>query len=149
MAAVEGQLADGRPPVPESIWSRTSRRTRALAAVAEKATDPVQKTELEFVRGVLEDRRKPASLSAAELQAYAGTYGPRTIRLEDGALWYQLGKERKVRLLPVVQDRFLVEDSDDFRIRFERDASGSVVRLVDLHPDGGEEPHARGEAQPQ
>ena len=53
-----------------------------------------------------------------------------------------------MRLLPIGQDRFLVDDIDDFRIRFERDASGSVVRLIDLHPDGTEEPHARGGAQP-
>jgi len=118
--------------------------SRALAAVAEKATDPEQKASLEFVRGALEDRRKPASLSAAELQAFAGTYGPRTIRVEDGALWYQRGKGRKLRLLPVGQDRFLVGDLNDFRIRFERDAGGSVVRLVGLYLDGTEEPNARG-----
>jgi hypothetical protein len=118
---------------------------RALAAVAEKTTDPVQKSELEFVRGVLEDRRKPASLSAAELQAFAGTYGPRTISVEDGALWYQRGKGRRMRLQPVGQDRFLVGDLDDFRVRFERDASGKVVTLVGLYPDGNEEPNPRGE----
>ena len=118
---------------------------RALGAVAEKATDPAQKSELEFVRGVLEDRRKPATLSAAELQAFAGAYGPRNITLEDGALWYQRGKGRRMRLQPVGQDRFLVGDLDDFRIRFERDASGKVVRLVGLYPDGSEEPNPRGD----
>ena len=118
---------------------------RALGALAEKATDPAQKSELEFVRGVLEDRRKPATLSAAELQAFAGAYGPRSITVEDGALWYQRGKGRKMRLQPVGQDRFLVGDLDDFRIRFERDASGKVVRLVGLYPDGNEEPNPRSE----
>ncbi|HKI03100.1 MAG TPA: S41 family peptidase [Thermoanaerobaculia bacterium] len=116
---------------------------RALAAVAEKATDPAHKTTVEFIRGVLEDRRKPATLSTAEMQAYAGTYGPRTISVQDGALWYQRGKGRRLRLLPVGQDRFLVGDLEDFRLRFERDA-GSVARLVGLYPDGSEEPHARG-----
>jgi hypothetical protein len=117
---------------------------RALSTVAEKAADPEYKAELEFARGVLEDRRKPATLSAAEMQAFAGTYGPRTISMEDGALWYQRGRGRRLRLLPVGQDRFLVGDLDDFRIRFERDATGNVVRLVGLYPDGREEPHARG-----
>jgi hypothetical protein len=37
-----------------------------------------------------------------------------------------------------------VGDLNDFRIRFERDAGGSVVRLVGLYPDGTEEPNARG-----
>lgn len=136
-----GVEPDVKVPAPEAL---TVAQARALAAVAEKATDPAHKAELDFVRGVMEDRREPADLSAAELQAFAGTYGPRKITLEDGALWYQRGPGRKLRLLPVGQDRFLVGDLDDFRIRFERDASGNVTRLVGLYPDGNEEPHGRG-----
>jgi hypothetical protein len=116
---------------------------RALAAVAEKTSDPALKTELEFVRGVLEDRRKPATLPAAELQAFAGSYGPRKITLEGGELWYQRGKGRRMRLQPVGQDRFLVGDLDDFRLRFERDSTGKVVRLVGAYSDGHEEPSER------
>jgi retinol-binding protein 3 len=119
---------------------------RALAVVAEKATDPEQKTELDFARGILEDRRKPATLSEADMAAFAGTYGPRTILLENGALWYQRGRGRKLQLLPVGQDRFLVGDLDNFRIRFERDGNGKVIRLVGLYPDGREEGHDRGGA---
>lgn len=137
-----GVEPDIKVPVAEALEVA---HARALATVAEKTTDPVQKSELEFVRGVLEDRLKPASLSAAELQAFAGAYGPRNITVEDGALWYQRGKGRRMRLQPVGQDRFLVGDLDDFRIRFERDASGKVVRLVGLYPDGSEEPNPRGE----
>lgn len=137
-----GVEPDIKVPVAEALEVA---HARALAAVAEKATDPEHKAALEFVRGVLEDRRKPATLSAAERQAFAGAYGPRNITVEDGALWYQRGKGRKLRLQPVGQDRFLVGDLDDFRLRFERDASGKVVSLVGLHPDGDEEPNPRGE----
>ncbi len=136
-----GVEPDVKVPAPEAL---AVAHERALGAVAEKVSDPEQKTALEFVRGVLADRRKPVSLSAAEMQAFAGTYGPRTISTEEGALWYQRGKGRKLKLQPVGQDRFLVGDLDDFRIRFERDAGGSVVRLVGLYPDGSEEGHARG-----
>lgn len=123
----------------------TVAHTRALGALAEKVTDPQQKAAIEFARGVVEDRGKPpASLSPAELQAFAGAYGPRTISVENGALWYQRGKGRRLRLLPVGQDRFLVGDLDDFRLRFERDAGGTVVRLIGLYSDGTEEPSARG-----
>ncbi len=117
--------------------------TRALSAAAEKAGDPEHKAELDFVRGVLEDRRHPVNLPAAKLQAFAGTYGPRVITAEDGALWYRRGNGRKIRLLPVGQDRFLVGDLDDFRLRFERDRGGRVTRLVGLYPDGDEEPYLR------
>jgi hypothetical protein len=136
-----GVEPDFKVPVAEALEVA---HARALAAVAEKTTDPEQKASLDFARGVLEDRHKPATLSAAELQAFAGTYGPRTISLEDGALWYQRGKGRKQRLQPVGQDRFLVGDLDDFRLRFERDASGSVIRLIGMYNDGNEEPSVRG-----
>ena len=137
-----GVEPDVKTPAAEALAAAHS---RALAAVAEKATDPRQKAELEFARGLVEDRGKPpASLSPAELQAFAGTYGPRTVSVEDGALWYQRGKGRKMRLVPVGQDRFLVGDHDDFRLRFERDASGAVVHLIGLYSDGTEEPSARG-----
>ncbi len=117
--------------------------SRALAAAAEKAGDPEHKAYMQFVQGVLEDRQKPATLSAEEMQAYAGAYGPRTITAAGGALWYQRGRGPKLQLLPVGQDRFLLGGLDDFRLRFERDAAGAVVRLVGLYPDGSEEPHAR------
>jgi hypothetical protein len=114
--------------------------TRALDAVAEKTTDPAQKAAVEFVRDVVEDRYHPVNLSAVELQAFAGNYGPLTVSAEGGVLWANWGT--RVQLLPVRQDRFLVGDSDDFRIRFERDASGNVVRVIILFP-GGEQAHAR------
>ena len=136
-----GVEPDVKVPVADAL---TVAHARALSAVAEKATDPEQKASLEFARGLLEDRRKPVTLSAAELQAFAGTYGPRKITLEDGVLWYQRGTGRRLRLQPVGQDRFLVGDLDDFRLRFERDGSGAVIRLVGLYADGNEEPNARG-----
>ncbi|MFY9826358.1 MAG: S41 family peptidase [Thermoanaerobaculia bacterium] len=117
---------------------------RALGAVAAKLTDPEMKSGVEFARSVLRDRKKPATLSAAEMAAFAGTYGPRTVRVEDGVLWYQRGNRPKLRLVPVGQDRFLLGDLDDVRIRFERDAGGGVIRLVALYADGNEEPSARG-----
>jgi retinol-binding protein 3 len=114
--------------------------TSALDAVAAKSTDPAHRVKVEFVRDVVEDRRHSVNLSAAELQAFAGNYGPLTVTAEGGALWGQWGT--RVQFLPVGQDRFLVGDSDGFRIRFEREASGKVVRAVILYP-GGEQSHAR------
>ncbi|HEX5760344.1 MAG TPA: S41 family peptidase [Thermoanaerobaculia bacterium] len=116
---------------------------RALAALAEKATDPAIKAEAEFTRGLIEDRLKPATLSESEMQAYAGSYGPRAVTVENGGLWYQRAGGPKVRLHPAAGDRFLVGDVDFFRIRFERDAAGKVVRLVGLYNDGREEPSPR------
>ncbi|HEX3126908.1 MAG TPA: S41 family peptidase [Thermoanaerobaculia bacterium] len=117
--------------------------TRALDAVAAMTTDPARKAELELVRGVVEDRRHRVNLSAVERQAFAGSYGPLTVIAEGDALWARLGNGPRVQFRPVGQDRFLVDDRDDFRIRFERDASGKVVRVIILSP-GGEQSFNRG-----
>ncbi len=111
---------------------------RALSALAEKATDGEQKAELTFTRGILEMRRSTVTLSPAELGPFVGTYGPRVVTLADGALWYQRGGGRKLRLQPTGGDRFLVGDLDDFTIRFEREG-GKVIRLVGQYADGQEE----------
>lgn len=117
--------------------------TRALDEVAAKTAYPARKAELELVRDVVEGRRHRVNLSAAERQAFAGTYGPLTVLAEGDALRAQLGNGPRVRLSPIGHDRFLVDDRDDFLIRFEREASGKVVRVVILSP-GGEQPFTRG-----
>ena len=154
-------LPGGRPinPITGSNWEGTGvapdvaaaeleaptvAHVRAVAALAEKATDPAQKAGLDFLRGVLEDRRKPATLSAAEMQALAGTYGPRTVTVAGGALWYERRPERKLRLVPVGQGRFVASDREDLRFRFERKANGEAVRLLVLYPDGREAASFRG-----
>lgn len=116
---------------------------KALAAIAAKTTDPRIKAEAEFTRGLLEDRRAAVTLSESEMQAYVGSYGPRVVSLENGALMYQRQGGPKVRLQAAGQDRFLVGDLDFFRVRFERDAAGKVARLVGLYLDGREEPSPR------
>jgi hypothetical protein len=116
--------------------------SRALAAIAEKATDAEMKAEAEFARVIVEGRRRPSALSAAEMEAYVGAYGPGVVTLADGALWYQRPPGPQLRLLPIGGDRFLVGDLDHVWIRFER-ADGRIVRLVVQQADGIEEPSAR------
>lgn len=145
-------------PVTESNWEGTGvephvavpdgdalevAHARALAAVAEAADDPRRKAEAEFAGRILEDRRHPAELSPADLEEYTGTFGPRVIASEGGTLHYRRGDGPPRELTPVGDDRFLVGDSLSFRVRFERDESGQVTRIVGLYADGREEPHER------
>lgn len=115
----------------------------AVTALAEKATDPEERRRLEWTAQMIEDRAKAVTLAAADLAAYAGAYGPRTIEAEGGALFYRRGEGPRHPLRPVGGDAFLVGDLDNFRVRFERDGSGRVVRLVGLYADGREEPSPR------
>ncbi|HMC50921.1 MAG TPA: S41 family peptidase [Solirubrobacterales bacterium] len=110
--------------------------SRALATIAEKATDPEVKATAALLHQVLEGRRNPVTLPAGDLAAFVGAYGPVQVTLEGGALHYQLGTGPRTRLLPIGNDKFLAADSDDLLLRFERDASGKVVRVIGVSRDG-------------
>jgi retinol-binding protein 3 len=114
--------------------------TKALETVR-AAAGPEEAGEIDWVLEGLE--AEPVDLSVEELGAYAGQYGPRSVRLEGGGLVYQRGDAMPHELIAVGEDRFHLADDDSFRIRFERDASGGVVALVGCYDDGREEPSPR------
>ena len=134
-----GVAPDVAVPAAEAL---TAAHSLALAAIAEKATDPEVKSAAELLHRILEGRRHPVTLPVADLAAFVGTYGPRRVTLEDGVLLYQRDDWPKLRLLPIGPDMFLAGDFDHYLFRFERDASGKVVRLVGVSVDG-EEPTER------
>lgn len=114
---------------------------KALETLVASATDPDHKQRLDWtLEGANAETR---TLSAAELQAYVGVYGPRKVRLEDGKLVYQRDEGPVSELVPVGGDNFHVAGITYFRIRFERGADGKVVTLVGRYDDGTEEPSPR------
>lgn len=115
----------------------------ALAKLRDAAEDPERQAFLSWALESLELELEPVSLDPAALPAYVGDYGPRRVRLADGALTYQRGDGPLYRLVPMGGDRFALQDNDRFRIRFERDGAGRVVTLVGLYDDGSEEPSSR------
>ena len=46
-------------------------------------------------------------------------------------------------MIPMGDDRFMIADLDYFRIQFERDDSGKVVRLVGLYESGRSDANER------
>lgn len=110
----------------------------AIKGLEEKAEGD-RRAELAWAREGLEIRLNPVSLDATALAAYVGTYGPRVIRQTDDGLVYQREDGPRYRLRPMGGDRFDVPEVDYFRIRFERDASGRVVRFVGRYENGSED----------
>ena len=114
----------------------------AIAAY-EQATslDPRMASEIEpllawLVEGV-EAARSPVQLDVGEMEEYVGQYGSRSIVLDSGRLLYSFeGEDFMIPLIPLTRDLFRLETSQTFRIRFERDLEGRVVRIVGLYSDG-------------
>lgn len=80
----------------------------------------------------------PAGQDAAppELAAYAGRYGVRAIRVENGALVLQRDGGTALTMVRTGPDEFTLAEIPTARIRFTRDASGAVVELHVLNPQG-------------
>lgn len=72
----------------------------------------------------------------ALLQKYAGKYGPRTIILENGVLFYQREGRPKFKMVPMTQDTFTLEGLSNFRLKFVTNSSGAVSEVVGLYNDG-------------
>lgn len=91
----------------------------------------------------LESRSNPIELSQNQMKRYVGVYGPRRIFIDKGALYYQREDRPRYAMEPMGEDLFRIGDLDYFRIHFERNESGRVVKLVGLYDDGHTDENAR------
>jgi retinol-binding protein 3 len=115
----------------------------ALERLAGAAPDEGDATALRWAAQAVQARLQPPPvLEAAALARLTGQFGPRTVSLEAGQLWYQREGRPRMRMLPMTSDTFTLEDMPRFRVRFE-ESDGRVVRLVGLYEDGREEPSER------
>ena len=84
----------------------------------------------------LQARAHPMTVPAADLPSYAGRYGIRTIRVENGALVFQRDGRDPIQLLPMARDLFAFTNTDDIRVRFRRGADGKVIGFDQVTRDG-------------
>jgi hypothetical protein len=106
----------------------------ALEKLAAKATDPEVKAEYEWVLAGEKAKRAPPLIGVETLKAHAGTYGERTVTLENGTLFYQRTGP-KYRLVPMTGTLFALDGLDSFRIEFTV-KDGKTVGLVGIYDTG-------------
>ncbi|MGZ7039861.1 MAG: S41 family peptidase, partial [Thermoanaerobaculia bacterium] len=91
----------------------------------------------------LQARAHPVTVPAADLSAYAGRYGIRSIRVENGALVFQRDGRDPIPLVPMAPDLFAFTNTDEIRLRFRRGADGNVVGFEQVTRDGQVVPSER------
>ena len=91
---------------------------------------------LQWAREALEAEGNPVDLSAAEMEKFAGDYGPRHITCREGRLYYQRDGRPEYRLIPLNRNTFALERYAQFRIQFASDESGQVTKIVGLYIQG-------------
>jgi hypothetical protein len=108
----------------------------ALRKLLETEEDERFKYGLEWALLDLDSRINPIEISSKQKKTYVGTYGPRRIFIEDGELYYQREDRPGFKLEPLGEDLFRVGDLDYFRLTFEKDNTGKVVKIVGLYDNG-------------
>ena len=118
-------------------------RTEAVNQLIGNTTDELKKRRLTWMLDELAVEMNPLRLPDSVLMACAGTYGPRSVRFEDRTLYYQREGRPEFRLIPMGDDRFMVETLDYFRLQFHRDSSGKVIELVGQYDNGDTDVNVR------
>ena len=115
-------------------------RVLALEALLETEANEFAQREREWALEALQHRPELGADSRAE---YVGSYGNRTISDTDGALTYRRADRRSYPMVYLGGDRFRLDGKDGFRLQFERDDDGSIIRLTDQWADGHVEANLR------
>jgi hypothetical protein len=108
----------------------------ALKKLKEKTTDEDQ---LYFLQWVIDGKTailNPVELTPDQMQKYVGVFGPRTIMLENGVLYYQREGRPKYRLIPMGDHTFMLDGLDYFRLQFVPNDEGEFNEVIGLYDSG-------------
>jgi len=89
----------------------------------------------------------PIEVDADILERYAGNYGPRIIKYENGNLYYQREGNPRYMLIPMSTDTFMIEEIPYFRIKILKDGD-KVVAIQGLYNDGRIDKNVRTSSTP-
>lgn len=100
----------------------------ALKRLSEKAdATEAHLAEYAWAKIVVDASLHPVSLTPAQLQGLAGSYGAAKVEFRDGALWLSRPNRPVVRLLPLTADGlFAVERNESFRVKL----TGQAMELL-------------------
>jgi hypothetical protein len=131
----EGTGIEPHIQVPEAEALDAAHLT-ALKKLAEDTEEGPGRTQLMWDIERLEAKAKPVELSEDTMRKYAGTYGPRVITLESGALYYQRNQGPILRMVPMTETTFMFEEIDRFKLEIELDEMGEPAAIVGHYREG-------------
>jgi hypothetical protein len=138
-------------PVTKTNWERTgvapdlvvesanaldAAHREALTKVLARTTNDNDKARLDWAIAGLETKLHPPNVDVTTLSRYAGAYGQRVIKLENGTLFYRRAQNPWARLTPMSPTIFQPENIDYFRLEVVLDAGGNPIALVGHYDNG-------------
>lgn len=89
----------------------------ALDSVLLNLEDPRLKDQLAWVKSGVDTKASPFVLDEKTMKAYAGKYGPRSIILKNGELYYQREGRPEYKMIPMNENTFMFDDIEYFRLK--------------------------------
>jgi hypothetical protein len=130
----EGVGVEPDVKVPQEKALETA-QVMACRQLAEGEQDPGFKAFYQWHYEAYSAVLNPFSVAPERLRSFVGTYGPRTVTLEGGSLFYRREGRAKRRMIPIADGYFMVDGLDDFRLRFLKEGD-RVVALEGLYSSG-------------
>jgi CubicO group peptidase (beta-lactamase class C family) len=98
--------------------------------------NPFAKQYLPWIKEVIQAEEKSIVIPQETLAKYAGVYGPRHVRIQDGRLFYKREGRKEYELVPLTQNMFALKNRGIFRLRFISDESGDVTKVIGIYIGG-------------
>jgi hypothetical protein len=108
----------------------------ALQNLKEDETEEDRIATYNWVIVGMEATLNPMTVDASVLRSYTGSYGPRMLSFEDGALWYQRANGPRMRAIPMTATLFRFDELDYFRLEVVLGESGQPIQVVGHYDDG-------------
>ena len=115
----------------------------ALNILREKEVDHERRIALEWACEALAARLNPVTITPDRIESYVGTYGPRIITFENGEMYYARENGPKRKLIPITDQRFMLDGVDYFRLEFVRENSDKATEVVGYYDNGTTDHHLR------
>jgi hypothetical protein len=116
----------------------------ALASkrLSEQEGEPQAKSYYRWFHEAYEAALHPVILDVETMRSLTGVYGPRTITLEGGSLFYQREGRAKLKMTPISSTYFLLHGTDTFRIEFIKE-DHRVIAVQGRNPSGATDKHLK------
>ncbi len=114
----------------------------AVDRLIARAEEPRLKDRYQWARDALQIRLEPVSVQQELLRSYAGDYGPRKLRYDEGGLTYQRDDGPVYAMIPMGDDLFMFEELPYFRLRMVREG-GQPAAVEGIYDNGQRDRHER------
>jgi hypothetical protein len=104
---------------------------KALKTLLEKTDDDDAERSFALTWAIdgLNSKLDPVNLDENVMASYIGQYGPGTITLENGELYYQHGARPKFRMIPINRNYFRFDEAGFVRLRVITDENSAPTRV--------------------